>query len=686
MKNSILYTFCLFFSVIILSSCIVLRTDSESLTNVDYNKRVTITNAHYDHVLSTFGIATITAGTLTGAFLGYKSSMFTTQDGINQNTFKIGGLLVAGSIGFISTKYINHVFGWGKVTYPENPQEWITKTNNDYILLSQTNAKYFTIIHKSAEDSFIVKNIQDVRDFVITFPNSKNSENIVYQSIKTLERNDIPELIAYYPNTTYLVDLQYKYLTLSKTIEECIEAKNKYTILKNTAEKKASKLITNATELITFENSFSHSKYLDSVILNLIYKDIDNIGRIYSLFSKTSYPELTNLWKYAKEYNGYKTYTWSYNLGKSDKYEGEWLNGTRTKGTITYSSGNKYVGNFSDGKFNGEGVFYYVSGGKYSGNWKNGKMEGYGTIYYQDSWRYVGNWVANQRVGFGKLYDDLGVLKFEGTFKDDEKSQGTYYYDNNKYVGSFDNGLENGYGTLYFDNKDYYSGNWLNGYQNGSGKYYWANGNYYDGNWSNGNRNGYGTIYNSKGQWQIKGTWYNDECNNCDKYSSFSSWDLGLLIGIVGVAVIGYQGGKALLESFAESNSYNSTNNDYSYSEETDDLEKEMLAEQEELEKMKEELIKKENEENEKAIIKVENVKDCITEFEKEIVLTDPLESIDIYGDKIFALPDINYFYNRKITGIGGEVTGWYIQYGSKGPYSSKTEVIKAYCEDKYKE
>jgi radial spoke head protein 1 len=46
---------------------------------------------------------------------------------------------------------------------------------------------------------------------------------------------------------------------------------------------------------------------------------------------------------------------------------------------------NKNLGNFLNGKRNGEGMFTYANKDIYSGNWKNGKKYGTGTYVYYDT-------------------------------------------------------------------------------------------------------------------------------------------------------------------------------------------------------------------------------------------------------------------------------------------------------------
>ena len=54
------------------------------------------------------------------------------------------------------------------------------------------------------------------------------------------------------------------------------------------------------------------------------------------------------------------------------------------QGTYTWANGEKYVGEWKDGKRNGQGTYTYASGNKYVGQWMNSMKHGQGTYTYPD--------------------------------------------------------------------------------------------------------------------------------------------------------------------------------------------------------------------------------------------------------------------------------------------------------------
>ena len=84
----------------------------------------------------------------------------------------------------------------------------------------------------------------------------------------------------------------------------------------------------------------------------------------------------------------------------ADKYVGEFKDGKRNgQGTYTYANGNKYVGEFKDDKRNGQGTFTYANGDKYVGEFKDDKRNGQGTFTYDNGQKYVGFWKNNLKHG-----------------------------------------------------------------------------------------------------------------------------------------------------------------------------------------------------------------------------------------------------------------------------------------------
>jgi hypothetical protein len=128
---------------------------------------------------------------------------------------------------------------------------------------------------------------------------------------------------------------------------------------------------------------------------------------------------------------------------------------------FTWADGdNTYVGEFRDGKRNGQGTYTWVNGTKYVGEWKDNKRHGQGTTIFangQGTWsfpfgyKYTGEYKDDKQHGQGTfIWTDK--TKFVGGWKDGKiHGQGTYTYTDGitKYVGEFIDGKEDGQETFY---------------------------------------------------------------------------------------------------------------------------------------------------------------------------------------------------------------------------------------------
>ncbi len=136
----------------------------------------------------------------------------------------------------------------------------------------------------------------------------------------------------------------------------------------------------------------------------------------------------------------------------------------------------------------------YRNGDKYEGEWLAGSRHGTGNLTFAENDEfdrkfYSGNWENDQFSGMGLLIRKNGE----------------------KHEGQFENGIVNGFGKRFYANGDIYEGKFRNGKHSGHGIFTWKNGNKYVGEWKNNFKNGYGTLYSSSGEILQQGQWIDDE-------------------------------------------------------------------------------------------------------------------------------------------------------------------------------
>ena len=137
---------------------------------------------------------------------------------------------------------------------------------------------------------------------------------------------------------------------------------------------------------------------------------------------------------------------------------------TNCVGEVTFPDGFKYVGEFRDGQYHGQGTATSPDGEKYVGALKDGKRDGRGSGIYPDGRRYVGDWRDDKANGQGTAMLPDGK-KYVGEFRDGQyHGQGTMSYsDGRKYIGEWRDNRRNGQGIEYrHDGSILRSGIWEN--------------------------------------------------------------------------------------------------------------------------------------------------------------------------------------------------------------------------------
>jgi len=202
-------------------------------------------------------------------------------------------------------------------------------------------------------------------------------------------------------------------------------------------------------------------------------------------------------------------------LNDGSIYQGQWNEkGFRHGyGTLIRSDGSKYEGFFSNDEINGRGRYIDSQGTfHYEGLFKNNKANGKGSYFLSDGTKYIGDWEDDLQQGYGEDITPDGTV-YVGQFKDGEKNgKGKVTWtDGSTFEGDFVNGMIHGYGVYKWSDKREYKGHWMNGKMHGKGIFTWPDGKYYDGEYKNDKKDGFGKYF-----WDGKcyeGTWFNGKQN-----------------------------------------------------------------------------------------------------------------------------------------------------------------------------
>ena len=182
------------------------------------------------------------------------------------------------------------------------------------------------------------------------------------------------------------------------------------------------------------------------------------------------------------------------------------------QGTVTWPSGEKYVGEFRDGKKSGQGAHTWPDGQRYVGEHRDDKENGRGTHTWPDGQRYVGEFKDGKFNGQGTQIWPSGQ-KYVGENRDDKRNgKGTVTWPSGeKYVGEFRDGKKSGQGAHTWPDGQRYVGEHRDDKENGQGTLTWPDGQRYVGEFKDDKFNGQGIEYASDGSVLQMGIWANGE-------------------------------------------------------------------------------------------------------------------------------------------------------------------------------
>ncbi|XP_028599817.2 histone-lysine N-methyltransferase SETD7 [Podarcis muralis] len=136
--------------------------------------------------------------------------------------------------------------------------------------------------------------------------------------------------------------------------------------------------------------------------------------------------------------------------------------------TVTYSSTDRFEGNFVHGEKNGRGKFFFFDGSTLEGYYVDDALQGQGVYTYEDGGALHGTYVDGELNGPAQEYDADGRLIFKGQYKDNIRCGicWIYYPDGGHLVGEVN---EEGEMTgekiayVYPDGKMAYYGHFIDG-------------------------------------------------------------------------------------------------------------------------------------------------------------------------------------------------------------------------------
>jgi len=166
-----------------------------------------------------------------------------------------------------------------------------------------------------------------------------------------------------------------------------------------------------------------------------------------------------------------------------DCLRGNCINGF---GTMLYTDGSKYTGEFRQGMREGKGLYYYANKNKFLGEWKKDLRWGEGKMEFTNGDVYTGSFANNQMQGMGTMDFGRGD-KYIGQWANNKPNgKGNYYFKSGeRYEGDFVNALFEGQGTLFYKSGSFYAGGWKGSKKEGEGAFHDAHGKVVYAHWAN---------------------------------------------------------------------------------------------------------------------------------------------------------------------------------------------------------
>jgi len=109
----------------------------------------------------------------------------------------------------------------------------------------------------------------------------------------------------------------------------------------------------------------------------------------------------------------------TFNMNNGDVYAGQFVYGkNHGQGTYTWANGQRYVGQFVNSLKSGQGTYTWPNGNRYVGQWSGDRNNGQGTLFYADGSKYIGQWRDSKQEGKGIYFKADGSISQEGIWRD----------------------------------------------------------------------------------------------------------------------------------------------------------------------------------------------------------------------------------------------------------------------------
>ncbi len=181
-------------------------------------------------------------------------------------------------------------------------------------------------------------------------------------------------------------------------------------------------------------------------------------------------------------------------------------------GTYQFADRSTYTGSLRDFRPNGNGKKIYTDGDFEEGEFKDAVfLNGHVSITYENDDKYVGEWKDGMENGQGTLKYADGIVYIGGFENNEQSGHGTLTFTSGAiYEGEFRQGKFNGQGTFKYNDGGVYIGNFEKGMRSGHGILTFPDGAIYEGEFKERELSGQGTLKYADGRVYIGGFEHNE--------------------------------------------------------------------------------------------------------------------------------------------------------------------------------
>lgn len=279
----------LFLIISISVGCTSQKSIYYKLSNEDKNKRQIVVGPQFETKLNPIGIGSTVMLSLGGAYAGYLMRPVENK-AINiesHSSVGINGIVGAGTglgIGYFMN---NRILKIGKKSDIKNSKEaknWVRKFDKNKILLTYSSNK-IRVIDKSIEYSFDSQSLDDIRDFLTAFPESRNMKNVYLNTLSYIERDEIPMLITLFKEKPFNELGKVKYYEKSQNIAQLKEALAKFPETEYNSLRKA----------VSLTRSFEDAKWTIQTFNARDHSKEIFINSLRSRYSQNDYKEIKRM-------------------------------------------------------------------------------------------------------------------------------------------------------------------------------------------------------------------------------------------------------------------------------------------------------------------------------------------------------------------------------------------------------